>query len=109
MSMSSSVPLLTAFILLVCCVRCTRMVESSVEFSTQQHHRSTDVEVKEQTYGGTNAPVGDAVVGEVGQVNRKPHRRDRPEHNTECCARDHRPIALPGVGTEMVDHGKHHC
>src|SRR5215204_3159695 len=103
MSMSSSYPLPTVFILLLWCDRCKRVVDSSVEFRTQQHHRSAEVEVEEQTYGSTNAPVGGAVVGEVGKVNRKPYRRDRPKHYTERCARDHRPVALAGVGTETVD------
>src|SRR5215203_758091 len=107
MSISSSELFPTVFILLLWCDRCKRVVDSSVELCAEQHHRSAEVEVEEQTYGSTNAPVGGAIVGEVGQVNRKTYRRDRPKHYTERRARDHRPEALLGVGTEMVDDRKH--
>src|SRR5215212_7211959 len=83
------------------CIR-NRMGDRCVELCTEQHHRSAEVEVEEQTYCGAKAPVSDPVVGEVGQVERKPHRGDRPEHYRERRARNHRPEALLGVGTETV-------
>src|SRR5215203_899121 len=88
-SMPSSEPLRNVFILLFSCVRRKAVVDSSVELSTQQHHRSAEVEIEEQTYGSTNAPVGGAVVGEVGQIERETHRGDRPKHHGNRRAWDH--------------------
>src|SRR5215213_437849 len=79
----------SVFSLWVWCVRRKPVVDSSVELCAEQHHRSAEVEVEEQTYGSANAPVGGAVVGEVGQVKRKSHRGDRPQHYRERRARDH--------------------
>src|SRR5215210_8626806 len=83
-----------------------RIVDRGVELRTKQHHRSADVEVEQQTHGGPEAPVGEAEVGEVGQVEGKGQRGDRPQHYGEGRAQGYRTETLPGVGTETVDRRK---
>src|ERR687897_1897786 len=57
------------------------VVDRRVHLLTQQQRNRREVEVDEQRDGCAEAPVDRAVVGEVRQVEREPHRSQ--------CPRDH--------------------
>src|SRR5215212_1847590 len=100
MPVSSSATLTAGFVF-------DRMIDCRVELRTKQHHRSAEVEIQEQTHGGPEAPVREADVGEIGQVEGESDRGDRPQCYGERRAEGDRPETLPGVGAETVDYGEH--
>src|SRR5829696_6483642 len=61
-------------------------VDSRVHLLTQKHRNRRKVKVDKQRDGCTEAPVDRAVVGEVRQVERKPHRSQGPHDHGENSA-----------------------
>src|SRR5918998_4954452 len=59
------------------------VVDRRVDLRAQQHDRCGEIEVEEQTHGCSQAPVGDAVVCEVRQVDGEAKRGDRPQNHCE--------------------------
>src|SRR5215203_1167975 len=72
MLVSSSATLTAGFVV-------DRMIDCRVELRTKQHHRGAEVEIQEQTHCGPDAPVREADVGEIGQVEGESDGGDCPQ------------------------------
>src|SRR5687768_13324931 len=79
------------------------VVDRRVHLRAKQYHRCREIEVEEQTHGGSQTPVGDAVVCEVCQVEGETNRRYGPQNHSQHRPRDHCPKALLHVRTKTVD------
>src|SRR5215211_2225632 len=84
-------------------------VDRRVHLLTQQQRNRREVEVDEQRDGCAEAPVDHAVVGEVRQVEREPHRCQCPRDHGENRAGHNEPNRTVLIGGETVNekHDEH--